>query len=536
MIITEKVEIKVSRKNVNKIREILNNNEIKINDIVFILTKNLSEGSHFKVKCKCDICGNIKEIAYQKYIKNINNGGYYACSSKCAIGKVKQTSLKKFGEEFYMKTKEYAESAKKTNNDRYDSDYFLTSDIAKEKIKETNLIKYGVENPFANKTIIKKIKETNLIKYGVENPSKSDVIKNKISVKSKETWDLKYKNLYKKHNLNVINYINGNYEIICQKGHVYNISKFLLANRIIAKTVTCLICNPIKNGRSGYEIQLCEYIKSIYNGDIIYNDRNIIFPLEIDIYLPDLKIAFEFNGLYYHSDLYKKNDYHYNKHKKCKEIGVELIQVWEDNWLYKNEIIKSIIQNKLNIKSSVIYARKCDVIFVDNQSANNFLEKNHLKGKCNSKYNIALIYENQIISMMTFGSLRVSLGNKIKNNNIFELHRYCNLLNTNIIGGASKMFSFFKKNIKYSEIISYYDKSLGFSNFYEKIGLYFIGETPIDYSYIVDGIRQHRYKFRKQNLIKMGYDPNKTENEITKEMGILKIYGAGNYKYSTNSF
>ena len=203
MIITDKIEIKVSRKNLNKIREYLNSSKIKIDDIVFIPTKYLSNGSHYKIKCKCDICGKIKEIAYQKYIKNINNGNYYSCSSKCAIDKVKKTSLKKFGEEFYMKTKEYTDSVKKTNNDKYNSDYFLTSDIAKDKIKKTNLTKYGVENPFASKIIIDKIKKTNLTKYGVENPSKSDIVKDKISIKSKETWDLKYKELYQKHNLSV---------------------------------------------------------------------------------------------------------------------------------------------------------------------------------------------------------------------------------------------------------------------------------------------------------------------------------------------
>jgi hypothetical protein len=249
MILSDKIEIKVSRRNINKIKKILNNDKIKIDDIVFISPGDLTNGSHFKIKCKCDVCDNIKEISYQKYIKNINNGGFYACSSKCSIDKVKKTSIEKFGEEFYTKTKSYIESTKKTNNEKYNSDYFLSSDIAKEKIKKTNLEKYGVENPFANNEIINKIKQTNLEKYGVDNPSKSNIVKNKISIKNRETWDLKYKNKYKKHNLNIINYTNGVYEIMCQKGHTYKINRLLLSNRIYTKTEICLICNPIKIGK-----------------------------------------------------------------------------------------------------------------------------------------------------------------------------------------------------------------------------------------------------------------------------------------------
>lgn len=81
-------------------------------------------------------------------------------------------------------------------------------------------------------------------------------------------------------------------------------------------------------------------------------------------------------------------------------------------------------------------------------------------------------------------------------------------------------------------MISYFDKSLGTESFYEKIGFRFISETPINYYYIKNGLRLHRYNFNKKTLVKMGFNSSLTESQITNYMGLLKIYGPGNYKYS----
>jgi hypothetical protein len=132
---------------------------------------------------------------------------------------------------------------------------------------------------------------------------------------------------------------------------------------------------------------------------------------------------------------------------------------------------------------------------------------------------------------MSFSKLRNALG--IKNNGLykFELNRFCNKIGYNIVGGASRLLSFFMKNFKYEQIISYFDKSLGSTSFYEKIGFKFIGETPINYHYIKSGLRLHRYNYRKDKLVKMGYDKSLTESQITNSMNLLRIYGPGNYKY-----
>ncbi len=269
------------------------------------------------------------------------------------------------------------------------------------------------------------------------------------------------------------------------------------------------------------------------DGDIICNEK-LIKPYEVDIYLPELKLAFEFNGLYWHSDLYKSRDYHFNKHKMCFDLGVELFQIWEDDWLYKNEIIKSMIRNKIGLSENKIWARSCDVRVVDYKSSKVFLDKNHLQGNSKSKINIGLYNNNELVSLMCFGRTRKSLGSSSDQTN-YELYRFCNKLNTSVVGGASKILKYFIKNYKFSKLISYYDKSFGFKSFYSLIGFEFSGETPINYHYVKSGIRLHRYNYRKSELVKMGYDKLLTENEITKSMGLIRIYGVGNYKFILKS-
>ena len=108
------------------------------------------------------------------------------------------------------------------------------------------------------------------------------------------------------------------------------------------------------HGMKDYLLNLLEFIRSNYAGEIIENSTHIIHPCELDIFLPELKIAFEYNGLYWHSDIYKENDYHLNKRKKCEKLGIELFHIWEDDWIFKENQIKLLILNKLG-KIKIFY-------------------------------------------------------------------------------------------------------------------------------------------------------------------------------------
>ena len=134
------------------------------------------------------------------------------------------------------------------------------------------------------------------------------------------------------------------------------------------------------------------------------------------------------------------------------------------------------------------------------------------------------------MSIMTFGSLRRSLGSKSKSGH-YELLRFCNKKNSTIIGGASKLLKYFIKNYKPSEIISYSDSSRSNGDVYYKLGFELISDTIPNYYWIINGIRNHRFNFRKDKLIKQGGDFKKTEVEIMSERGYYRIFDCGSKKW-----
>jgi hypothetical protein len=377
-----------------------------------------------------------------------------------------------------------------------------------------------------NSKILGKMKTTTYKRYGVDNFSKTEEFKKIIFKKSFD----RMLNKLKQHGL-LVSSNKSEYVIVCNIcNSKFTILQTLMYNRLSNGEVLCTNCN--KKKQTIAENKLYDFISSNYEKEIISNKRNIISK-EIDIYLPDLKLAFEFNGLYWHSELYKEKNYHLNKTKECLDKEIQLIHVWEDDWNYKRNIVESIILNKLG-KSNSIYARNTDIREItDNRIIRKFLNKNHLQGYVGSSIKLGLFYKDELVSLMTFGKLRKSLGQNSKENS-YELLRFCNKLNYSVVGGASKLFHYFLRNYSPKEVISYSDNSRYDGDLYEKLGFKLKHNTPVNYYWVIDGIRNHRYNWRKDKLVKKGHDPLKTENEIMKELGHYRIFDSGNKKWIFN--
>ena len=208
------------------------------------------------------------------------------------------------------------------------------------------------------------------------------------------------------------------------------------------------------------------------------------------------------------------------------------MHIWEDDWNYKKDIVKSMILNKLGKTPNKIFARKTEIKEInDNKLVREFLDINHIQGFVGSKVKIGLFFENELVSLMTFGNRRVAMGKKLTNKGEFELLRFCNKLNTNVIGGASKLFKYFIKNYNPIEITTYADRSFSQGELYRTLGFTFIGKTQPNYYYVINKHKKHRFNFRKDILIKQGFDSNKTEHEIMLERKIYRIYDSGNLKF-----
>jgi hypothetical protein len=427
----------------------------------------------YYIKC---YCGN--KVSFQTSWKK---GYKNYCSTKCSSNskevreKATKTIENKYGVSHYSKTKDYVDKVKKTSLDRYGVDNFSKTDEYVEKSKKTYKEKYGVDSYTKTYEYIEKSKKTALDKYGVDSYTKTDDFKRRFS-----------KTMNKKYNSNSL----------------------------------CTVFNHISSLSSIKEKELLDFVNEHYNGDVIENYKD---KYEIDVYLPDMKIGFEFNGLYWHSNKFKDKNYHLNKTKHFYQMDVRIIHIWEDDWVNNNHIIKSQILYYINSISSRIYARKCIIKEIDIEKSSNFLNENHIQGTCNSVLKLGMFYNDELVSVMTFDKFE---GRKKMGDHEWNLNRFCSKINTTISGASSKFISFFIKKYNPKRIISYADYCWSNGKVYEKLGFVKKYTSKPDYKYIINNKRVH-----KSNLRKSRTRTKLTESQYAVNNNILKVYDCGKIKY-----
>jgi hypothetical protein len=194
-----------------------------------------------------------------------------------------------------------------------------------------------------------------------------------------------------------------------------------------------------------------------------YNDKNY----KIDIYIPKFKLGIEYNGNYWHSDFCKDKLYHQKKSLYFKEKGIEILHIFEYEWLDKKEILLGIVKSKCGIFDKIIYARKCKIKEIDNNLYQNFCDKNHLQGQAGAKVKLGLFYKDELIQIMSFGVPRFT--DKYE----WEIIRECSKLDYCIIGGKERLWKYFVKKYNPKNCISYCDFSKFNGNSYLKINFKF---------------------------------------------------------------
>jgi hypothetical protein len=487
MILTKELEIRITGNVYHYYRD--NNIDVIRNRVNKLPIEMINPNSHLLIDAKCDVCGKEVKVQLRRYNQSFNRGGYYTCSSKCSSDKREQTCLSRWGTTNFVESDEFKSKAKKTMIEKWGEPHFRKSDKWKKDNKQSEMDK-RTEKIF---------------------------------------------NHFKESNPMVVDQNEDNFIINCPIHSHVEIPKKLFSNRKRVGTELCLKCNPISCNISGKEVLLGKMISEVYDGEIIKSYK--VGKREIDIYLPDLKIGFEFNGLRWHSELFLNKNYHINKTKLCNENGIELVHIFEDDFDYKNDIIKSIIKNKVG-RSTKIYARQTVIKKIENKNIiKNFLNKNHLQGFVNSTHNYGLYYDDELVSVMTFIKGRKVLNNKSSEGS-YELVRFCNKLNHSVVGGASRLFKYFIQELSPKNILSYCDISWANGKLYENLGMKYDGVTSPNYYYVVNGKRENRIKYQKHKLVNQGYDKNLTEHQIMLKRDIFRIYNCGNkiFNYQNNLY
>lgn len=300
----------------------------------------------------------------------------------------------------------------------------------------------------------------------------------------------------------------------------------------------CFTCHP--RIRSKYEEEIYEWLRQeLPQSTVVQRNNRIILSTgqELDFYMPDLKVAIEFNGLYYHSEYLggKLPNYHLEKTKLCQTLGIRLIHIFEDEWVFKNELVKQKILRIMGVNTSKsIFARKCTIKELSMKESSDFLNVYHIQGADKAKIRLGLVYNGEIVGVMTFSRPNASRGvNNTQSS--FELSRYATSYEYSVVGGASKLLKHFIKNYGPETIVSYADLrwSDPNSNMYDKIGFSLTKVSPPSYWYfkINDLKRYHRFNFTKKATVKMGGLQTNTEWENMKLLGYDRIWDCGSLRY-----
>ena len=334
----------------------------------------------------------------------------------------------------------------------------MESEEIKEKIKSTLKEKYGVTATLQYKPFLDKLKQTCKERYGHEyytqNKENMEIIK-----------ESKRKTIYKRFLKN--KKLNKVVDILFSEDEYKGIS---VENKYLFRCKTCgtefYDCLPhAKRGRmprcpkcfpnsiSMAESELYNYISSIYTGKIYRNTRSLLKNNhEIDLYLPDIKIAIEFDGSYYHSERNGKDEYyHLNKTEQCENQNIHLIHIFEHDWYYKNALIKSLINNLLNKTKNIniIPGNKCKIKKINDMQFNKFLDNNSLYYINQSDYKFGIYYDRKLYGILSIKNIK---------NNIYEISNICTKLDYKIESDINLIINYLKNNYDIYQLVYYADR------------------------------------------------------------------------------
>lgn len=292
----------------------------------------------------------------------------------------------------------------------------------------------------------------------------------------------------------------------------------------------CPVCGKLV---SNSENEIYEYICNLIGEkNVVHHDRKTLGNgKEIDIYIPLFRVGIEYDGIKWHTEEFKTDkNYHLQKTELCAKRGIRLIHIFEDEYKYSKEIVLSKIKH-LFFKDNLpkVMGRKCEIKEIECNVAKHFLNDNHIQGFAKSTLYYGAYFNNCLIGVMTF--LREKDSNWILNRFATDNKFICQ-------GVGGKLFKYFIKEKNPNKVKSFADRRWTFyssENVYIKLGFNLTGVLKPDYRYVNKNNpdkRIHKFNFRKKILHKFyGLPLTLTESEMTKQLGYVRIWDCGLYRY-----
>lgn len=525
---------------------------------------------------KCPICGGKPTFicfsqGYRKYCsrkclnsdpqkiektKQICRERYGGCAPACSTtiqNKAKQTCQKLYGADYAMQSSTIQQKANKTIQEKYGCDWSGSIPGRSEKARQTCLKKYGGIG-FESQELTHKAQQTNIDRHGdpFYNNYQQSVETQRLRYGGvgceSEELKQKYQDSRRSNILSEKDFLIGyteNGDWICKCPHpgcekcaekTYIISGNRYGGRQKEGCEPCTHLLPVQKSHSvGTTIEM--FVRNILDeNNVEYETNKGIFDgKHADIWIPAMNLAIELNGTYYHSTLLKPSNYHIKKFKCAQSKGIRLLTFWSDQIYNHPEIVKSMILTKIGALNETIYARKCVIKEVDGKSSAQFLESNHIQGSTPTSIRYGLYYENRLVSLMTFSQKTGCQGSKNRASGEWTLNRFCNVINTRVIGAASKLLKHFIRQHNPDTIISFSHNDISDGHLYEVLGFVSDHKINTSYYYVKGNKRWHRSTFTKAGIVSKGWrdkiDSSWTEREVMREQKFLCIYDSGTQKW-----
>ena len=284
---------------------------------------------------------------------------------------------------------------------------------------------------------------------------------------------------------------------------------------------------------SAGEQDIVNYLTELGVSNIVRRSRKLLTSgKELDIYLPDHALAIEFNGIYWHHNdiAHISRDYHQMKYQEARQQGIQLLSVFSDHWELRKPQVKQLIRHKLGLGLWTCGARQCQVSEISVDHAREFLDRIHIQGYVGATTRLGLFYSDRLVAVMLFGKPRTGAGQGSHSEHS-ELLRFS--VDGSVPGAAGKLLSYYIKNHHPSSVISFSDNEWSHGDLYQSLGFKLNSEIKPSYWYVTprDGKRLHRYNFAKHKLVAAGYDPSMTEREITRDLGLMRVWDCGKKKW-----
>lgn len=280
---------------------------------------------------------------------------------------------------------------------------------------------------------------------------------------------------------------------------------------------------------SGDELVLQQFIEQ-FGFTVERNVRGLLAnnKLELDLYIPELKIGIEVCGQYWHSELMVGATSHYDKWAAASAVGIRLVTIFDSELYNRTEAVEGYLLAILNIKPRTVYARNCTVIQIDQATAKAFVDAHHIQGAAHSSVSFGLYCNTELLAVMSFSR---------KDNDVADLSRFCVKTGVNVPGGASKLLTaFLRWNKTYTKLVSFSDNRWSAGRLYKQLGFTMTHEVSPSYWYYKRGKRElkHKFGFRLDAIkSKLGQVMDgETESQAMARFGYDRIWDCGKLAWS----